>query len=118
MLWLSGNQGLVAAFPAIVIPEEPLTHLGILLTLMVFSVALSVLAGYVTAAIAGNNPMRAVWVLAILQLVLGIIAQASYWSLMPVWYHILFLALIIPATKYGGKLRVRQVAATMRRAFR
>jgi len=106
-LWLGGNQLLQATFPEIVIPTERLTHAGILIALMVYSVALSVLAGYVTATIAGANPTRAVWVLAILQLVLGIIAQVSYWNLMPVWYHIPFLALIVPATKYGGGLRAR-----------
>ena len=49
--------------------------------------------------------MRAVWILAFVQLAIGIAVEASYWELMPVWYHLLFLALLIPATVYGGRLK-------------
>jgi hypothetical protein len=69
---------------------------------------LSVLAGYVTATVAGKDPMPVVWALAVLQLVLGIIAETSAWALTPVWYHLIFLALVVPATVYGGRLRVRR----------
>jgi hypothetical protein len=49
--------------------------------------------------------MRIVWVLAVLQLGLGVVAEVSYWSLMPVWYHIALLAPVVPATVLGGRLR-------------
>lgn len=105
VLWIGGNQAALAALPGILVPEQPITHIGALLLLIGYSVVLSLLAGWVTAAVAGAEPMRAVWVLAALQLALGIIAEVSYWPLMPVWYHLVFLALIIPATVYGGKVR-------------
>lgn len=43
-----------------------------------------------------------------LQLTLGIVFEVSYWHLMPVWYHLVFLALVGPATLYGGVLRGRR----------
>jgi hypothetical protein len=52
--------------------------------------------------------MPAVWGLAVLQLLLGIGIEASAWSMTPVWYHVVFLALLVPATVYGGRLRVRR----------
>lgn len=111
VLWNLGNRGGQIAFPEALAPEQPITHFGALLGLIVYSVALSVLAGWLCAAIAsagaGARPMPAVWVLAILHLVLGIWAQATYWHLMPLWYHLIFLALVVPATVYGGWIRAR-----------
>ena len=109
-LWVGGTQAAQAAFPSTLSAGQPITNVGVLVGLILYSLPLSMLAGYVTAAVAARNPMPAVWGLAILQLVLGIIAEASAWSLMPVWYHLVFLALVVPATVYGGLLRVRRTA--------
>ena len=111
VLWIGGTQGLQAAFPETLAPDRPVSHTGFLLTYIGYSVLLSLLAGWVTAAVQGQRPMPAVWILAALQLTLGIIAEVSYWSLVPVWYHVVFLALVVPATVYGGTLRARRVVA-------
>ena len=76
------------------------------LTLVAYSVALSLLAGFVTAAVKGGSPMGAVWSLAGLQLALGVFFEVTSWALLPVWYHLVFLALIVPAVVWGGRLRV------------
>lgn len=111
ILWLGGTAAAQAAFPTIIQPDQPLTHMGALLSYILYSVGLSILAGFTTAAAAGRSPMPAVWILCALQLTLGVIAEVSYWSLLPVWYHLVFLALIVPATAYGGQLqRQRQPA--------
>jgi hypothetical protein len=33
----------------------------------------------------------------------------SAWQLTPVWYHLVFLALLVPAVLYGGRLRAGSV---------
>lgn len=109
-LWIIGTRAAQAVWPGTLVPNQPLTHSGFLLAYIGYSVVLSLLAGFVTAATAGSRPMIAVWVLAALQLTLGIIAEVSYWSLMPAWYHLVFLALIVPATASGGWLRARRVS--------
>jgi hypothetical protein len=38
----------------------------------------------------------------VLQLGLGIFFQAQYWQLMPLWYHLPFLALLLPGNVYGA----------------
>lgn len=111
VLWVGGNQLAQAMLPSIVVPGEPLAHTGVLLTFIAYSVVLSVLAGWVAARFGGSRPMRAVWILAVLQLVLGIVIETASWSLLPVWYHIVFLALLVPATVYGGRLWSRRAMA-------
>ncbi|HJU66737.1 MAG TPA: hypothetical protein VJ650_00720 [Gemmatimonadaceae bacterium] len=108
LLWVGGTQAAQAAFPSLLSMGQPVTSTGALVGLLVYSVALSVLAGYVTASVAAQHSMPAVWALAILQLAIGIGVEASAWRLTPVWYHIVFLMLIVPATLYGGRLRVRR----------
>jgi hypothetical protein len=108
VLWVGGTKAAGAAFPAVLPAGQPVTDSAALLGLIVYSVALSMLAGYVTATVASTRPMPAVWALAILQLVLGIGVEVSAWSLTPVWYHVVFLLLIVPATVYGGQLRARR----------
>lgn len=105
VLWLGMNGVLPSVLPEVYVPGERLDHVPMLLFLIVYSVGLSVLAGYVTALVRGAEPMGAVKVLAGLQLTFGVIAEVTSWSLLPVWYHLVFLALIVPATLYGGRLR-------------
>lgn len=107
--WIGGTQAATAAFPESLSPDRPITATGALIGLVLYSVVLSLLAGWVTARVKGERPMPAVGALAALQLTLGIVAEVSYWDLMPVWYHLVFLALIVPATVQGGRLRARRV---------
>jgi hypothetical protein len=104
-LWIGMNSTAQAVFPEVVDPTRPLTHTGALFGFIVWSVIASITAGYVCAVIASTSPMKAVWTLAIIQLLVGIGFELSYWSMLPVWYHLVFLALLIPATVMGGKLR-------------
>jgi len=82
----------------------------LLLSILVYSVALSVLAGWLTATIARTKPTRHALALGALQLAFEIAAQAAYWSLMPLWYHLPFLALLIPGNLLGAHLRGRRMS--------
>jgi hypothetical protein len=76
-----------------------------LLSLILYGAALSLLAGYTTAAVKGAPAMPAVNALAGLQLALGLFFEVTNWPLLPVWYHVIFLAMIVPATLLGGRLK-------------
>ena len=85
---------------------EPITGIPILLGLIAYSAVLSVLAGWVTAAVKGApDAMVAVKGLAAVNLLIGIAVEVMYWSLMPAWYHIVFLALVVPMTMVGGRMK-------------
>ena len=43
-------------------------------------------------------------VLAAILLAVGLYAEISYWTMLPVWYHLIFLVLLPPATIAGGRL--------------
>lgn len=105
VVWNGGNAGLGAA--GVITVGEPITGVGILLGLIGFSAVLSGLAGYVTAAIDGGpDAMRAVKALAGVNLAIGIVVEIMYWDLMPAWYHVTFLVLVVPMTMLGGMRRV------------
>ena len=105
VLWVGGTGAARAALPELLDPAQPLDHVGALLGFLAYSVVLSVAAGYAAATVAAASAMRAVWILAFVQLAIGIAVEVSYWELMPVWYHLVFLALLVPATVYGGRLK-------------
>ena len=104
--WLGGNAALAALLPDTIVAGQQVTSLGLLLFLIAYGgVALSLLAGYVTAAVKGPDAMGAVRILAAFQMALGLLFEITGWALTPVWYHLVFLACIIPMTLAGGKLR-------------
>ncbi len=77
---------------------------SILLLHLVRSIVISVLSGFIAAIAAGEN-RRAPFILGILLLLVGIMVEAMAWNYLPVWYHVVFLALLIPAAIVGGKLK-------------
>ena len=106
-LWLALNallrrQGLLPEDPT-----QPARHAPGLLALLVGSVVLSAAVGWITTAIAGGKSYAAAMILALIHLGLGIFFQAQAWQLMPLWYHVPFLVLILPATLLGAWFRLR-----------
>jgi hypothetical protein len=89
-----------AAFNHTSFDADPL----ILLIHLIRSVIASLIAGYMAALVANEN-WRTAWILGILLLLVGIVVEATVWNLAPVWYHLIFLILLIPMTLAGGKLR-------------
>jgi len=103
-LWLAANQVAFAEAAEAVAGGEPLTETSPLLAILALSVVCSILAGLVAAKLAGGKARAAVLVTGFLLLATGIFVQTGAWSLMPTWYHVAFLALLIPVTLLGGKL--------------
>lgn len=116
LLWNVGTVALQQAFPESMAAGEPVSHPGILGALIAYSVVLSGVAGYVTAVLARERARTAVWSLAAVNLAIGVAVEIAYWELMPLWYHLLFLALVVPATVLGGRLRERRGPAGGRAA--
>ncbi len=108
VIWLATTNSIMAAMPEEVQPGSPVTNTGILLLLLVVSVIASVASGYLTALIAKENTMKYVMAFGVINLAVGIFFQVQNWQFMPLWYHLIFLVLLIPAIVYGGKLRLKQ----------
>ena len=78
--------------------------LTILLIHIVLGSIVSIVSGFLAALIAGGNK-RAPLILGFLVLALGLLKAAMSWPYVPVWYHVIFTALLIPMTMMGGKLK-------------
>jgi hypothetical protein len=83
-------------------PTYPRSYL--LLTLAL-SCLYSLCAGYGAAWIAGRGdpPLGIGAGLALLAVGLGV--QLSVWDTIPVWYHVIFLALLVPLCAMGARFR-------------
>ena len=75
-----------------------------LLTHIVLGSIVSVMSGFLAALIAGDNT-RAPLVLGFLLLAFGVLKAIMSWPYVPIWYHVIFTALLIPMTIMGGKLK-------------
>jgi len=76
----------------------------ILMMHIVRSIIISIMAGFLAAFIAGEN-RRAPLILGVLLLLFGLMVEVMVWSYLPVWYHLIFLALLVPMTVLGGKFK-------------
>ena len=75
-----------------------------LLTHIVIGSIVSVMAGSLAALIAGENA-RAPLVVGFLLLAVGLLKAVMSWPYVPIWYHVIFTAILIPMTIMGGKLK-------------
>ena len=80
----------------------------LLLFMMSYSLLFSVLGGFVTASIARRKEIQHALALGGLQLAMGIIATVQFYDTAPLWYHVMFLMLLVPANIFGGQLRTMQ----------
>lgn len=100
--WYGTHQ---LAFEAAVANGGPFTaDTTILLMNIVRGSIISVMSGFLAALIANENK-RSPLILGLLLVAFGLFIVAMSWSHIPVWYHVIFTALLIPMTILGGKLR-------------
>ena len=79
----------------------------LLLIHLVSGAIVSAISGFLAALIAGENK-RAPLVLGVVLIALGLLKSAMSWPYVPLWYHVLFTALLMPMAIVGGKLTPRQ----------
>ena len=77
---------------------------GALLTHIVLGSMVSVMSGSLAALIAGENS-RAPLVLGCLLVALGLLKAVMSWPYVPIWYHVLFTAILLPMAIIGGKFK-------------
>ena len=114
IVWVGSEKILSAVWPAFGVHqsafEEVIKNGGqftadttMLLTHIVLASIVSVLAGFLAALIAGENK-RAPLVLGFLLLALGLLKAVMSWPYVPIWYHVIFTAILLPMAYLGGKL--------------
>ncbi|HEX6126841.1 MAG TPA: hypothetical protein VFZ23_15820, partial [Pyrinomonadaceae bacterium] len=75
----------------------------ILIMHIVRAAIVSIISGFIAAVVAGEN-RKAPLALAVVLLIVGVAVEAYVWNYAPVWYHLLFLIVLVPTTILGGKM--------------
>ena len=112
--WVGSEKILSAIWPAFGVHqrafEEAVKNGGqftanttMLLTHIVLGSIVSVMSGSVAALIAGENT-RAPLVLGFLLLAVGLLKLVMSWPYVPIWYHVIFTAILLPMAIMGSKL--------------
>lgn len=104
LVWLAGGLALVPVFPDQ--PTEAGTYDSVpyLAISLVLSVVCSLVGGFACGRISRSQRGIPTIVLAGLLLVTGLGVQIASWDMMPVWYHLPFLILLVPVTVASGSL--------------
>ena len=117
IVWFVSEKGLSVIWPAFGVHqkafEEAIKNGGqftpetaMLLTHIVVGSVIAVGSGSLAALIAGENG-RAPLIVGILLLALGILKAVMSWQYVPLWYHVIFTAILLPMAIMGGKLITR-----------
>jgi hypothetical protein len=106
-LWPDGYGVHQAAFQAAIEHGGEFTaDTRLLLVHVVLGTVVSLAAGFVAALIAGES-RRAPAGLGFLLLAFGLLKAVMSWPYVPIWYHVIFTALLLPMTIIGGWMRRR-----------
>ena len=105
VLWLASNAAIATTVPSAFGEDGATDNAGILVLFLVLSVVFSIVVGYLCVTLARQKPMRLAMILGVLLLVVGIFVQIQFWDVMPIWYHLIFLALLIPGVVLGANMR-------------
>jgi hypothetical protein len=114
IVWVGSEKVISAIWPAFGVHqrafEEAIKNGGqftadttMLLTHIVVGSIVSVMAGSLAALIAVENK-RAALVVGILLLAMGVLKAVMSWPYVPIWYHAIFTAMLLPMAILGGKL--------------
>lgn len=106
-LWLGGNAVLFSGAGKVVESGQRYAAAGPLIGVIVLSVVCSLIAGVVAALIDRRRPRITVLLMSLALLATGVGVEVGNWSLLPLWYHLVFLVLIVPVCRMGRDLASR-----------
>jgi hypothetical protein len=86
-------------------PGQP--QAGYIFVNLGYSFAAAMAGGYVTAWIAGNNPLIHVLALALIVLLLSALSALQQRGKQPIWYQLLLVALTPAGIFVGGMIRLK-----------
>ena len=103
-MWPEGFGVHQLAFEAAVTNGGQFTANSTLLLIhIVLGSIVSVMTGFLAAQIAGENK-RAPLVLGFLLMAFGLLKVVLSWPYVPIWYHVIFTAILLPMAIVGGRL--------------
>lgn len=110
-VWLICNLLVSTAIPDAFGEDDLSPSPGVLVLLLGVAIVCSLVGGFVTARLSRAKPVRNAVLLGVLLLAVGIFEEAQLWDAMPAWYHLIFLASLLPGAYVGARLRPKPGAA-------
>ena len=105
-LWLIAGLVVLAVVPDGYAEDgRTVISAGILLVFALVALVVSLVAGWLAMLVGREGGRRAAMILAGLLLLVGLTVEISGWAYSPVWYHLVFLGLLVPATMAGAALK-------------
>jgi hypothetical protein len=84
---------------------------GLFLLATAYRIVFGIAAGYVTARLAPDQPMRHALALGGIGVVLSAAGAAAMWEFGPGWYSLAVIAIALPCAWAGARLRAKQLRA-------
>jgi hypothetical protein len=104
IIWLGGNAIIFMDIAELIGRGQAYLKPGPYLGVLALSIFCSLAGGASAAAIAPKRAWSSTIILAALLLLTGIGVQMGVWDMMPLWYHLSFLGLLVPTVLAGGRL--------------
>ena len=114
---LGGDVALRGLAPQWFAESGRVENVPALLLMVCYTLIFSVLSGYVAALVAKRQEIKHAFILGLIQLALNIVATIKFSSTAPAWFHLAIIVLLVPATVFGGQLRLMQKAKADPRSF-
>jgi hypothetical protein len=105
-VWVGVEKVLSAIWPAFGVHQAAFQFTAnstMLVVHIVLGSIVSVISGALASLIAGENS-KAPLIVGFLLLLMGIAKAVMSWQYVPIWYHVIFTAILFPMAILGGKL--------------
>jgi hypothetical protein len=108
-LAMGTDQLVKSAVPGVFSADGRVDSVPWLIAIQAYVFVYAVFGCWLAARLAPNKPMGHALVLGVLGLLVNLAGSIALWDKMPAWYHIVALALVMPAAWVGGRIRERQL---------
>ena len=104
ILWFGVNNVLAMLIPSRFNANGITESSAILFLLLVASIVIAAISGWILALVIGDSNRTLALTLGAFLFALALVLHINNWQDFPIWYHILFLILMIPSILFGNRI--------------
>ena len=104
VLWLGANNLIAMLIPGRFNSDGTTDSYAVLFLALVASIVIAAVSGWLLAVIKGNSNRTLSLTLGAFLFTLALVLQMNNWQDFPIWYHLLFLILMIPSILFGNRI--------------
>ena len=104
VLWLGANNLIAMLIPGRFNSDGTTDSYAVLFLALVASIVIAAVSGWLLAVVTGKSNRTLSLTLGAFLFTLALILQMNDWQDFPIWYHLLFLFLMIPSILFGNRI--------------